>query len=99
MTTYHFITEDLEKAEAQVKPFMRVKRGKLEHVKGHIRQYVIGQPISVEEQSEWVKKYKKLLENIKYAFQHGDFDDKEVAQELKDKFSMGFTEANTYIQQ
>jgi len=78
---------------------MRVKRGKLEHVKGHTRQYVIGQPISVKEQSEWAKKWQKLLANIKYAFTHGDFTEKEVAQELKDKFSMSEKEASTYMQQ
>ena len=99
MTTYHFIKEDLEKAELFVKPFVRTKKGKLEHVKGHTRQYVIGQPISVQEQSEWAKKWKKLLENIKYAFTHGDFNEKEAIQELKDKFSMSFIEANTYVQQ
>ncbi|OGM09183.1 hypothetical protein A2Z67_04555 [Candidatus Woesebacteria bacterium RBG_13_36_22] len=97
MTTYHFIN-DLSKSDVTVKPFVRTKKGKLEHVKGHTR-YVIGQPISVSDQAEWIQKQKTLLENIKDAFIHGDFSYLGAVQELKTQFNMGSKEATTYADQ
>lgn len=100
MTTYHFIKEELSKSEVSVKPFIRTKKGRLERVKGHTRHVVLGEPFAatLEEQSEWVKKHKKLLEDIKYAFMHGELDEIEARKEIKDKFNMSDKDASTYIQ-